>query len=174
MTFSANEVLTAANLNALDINTLNTSSTVTIGGALTLNGSSTYVAPADCFGSGVTVGNGTGAGYYVDLGDLAQWQGYFQLGSTSAITGTVNLALPVTKKAGSITGISGGTVHLRDASVGVYYKGRLSPVGTTQSRVQVDSVYLNPQSYGVDINATTPFTWTTSDRIIWNFVYASV
>jgi len=120
------------------------------------------------FSSGVTVGNGTFDAAYIRVNDLIVAYGDFTLGSTSAVTGEIVMEPPV--QAADTYGLAiGTTVQFRDASIALHFLGAGSPLSTSTVRLR----HLNNATPGrLDgCNATTPFTWTTNDRIVWNMVY---
>tara|TARA_R110000868_G_scaffold11958_1_gene58005 strand:- start:363 stop:833 length:471 start_codon:yes stop_codon:yes gene_type:complete len=142
-TFVAGQVLTAAELNAM-------------GGAWT-----SYTPTW----TGITTGDGTNSGGYVQFGRTTFWRARFTLGTTSAITGAITVTLPA----------SGGA--LRDSTeVGIYtvkildsgtqwFDGRIQASSTTVVGVEVlnsAGTYVG----GSALSSTVPMTWTTSDAIV--------
>lgn len=106
----------------------------------------------------LTVGNGTQTALYCRSGDLVQVQLQLTFGTTTSISGSVSIGnLPVT---GSVSA-QAVSCHLIDASAS-------DALG--MARIATGSVTLK-SSAGANINATTPFTWTTSDQIIFAGTY---
>jgi len=105
--------------------------------------------------SGITVGNGTTVSSFAMVGKTCYFSYMFTLGNTSAVTGTVNIPLPVIcpilivapalmQDAGTDT--YNGLVQIYNTNATVWYQkvsGTLIDVGT--------------------LSSTTPFTWTTND-----------
>jgi len=116
----------------------------------------------------ITVGNGTSAGAYTTVGDFVYGYATLTLGSTSSITGNVNLVFPVSFSAPDESLI--GAIRLEDTGTAAY-----SGFGVSVS--STNSIYLNAQvtsgSYSseANVNATQPFTWTNTDKIKVTFTY---
>ena len=123
----------------------------------------------------LTVGNGTVTARYVRVQNLVFTQFKLVFGSTTSIS-AVNptFTLPITANTTALTTSENaqGWVVLRDANVGNYYGwvNFLSSTTATFNVGVVNATYLTPSS----INATTPFTWTTSDQLVTNFCYEVV
>ena len=132
----------------------------------------TYTAYTPSFASGVTIGNGVGTGAYCQVNDFVHVYGIFTLGSTSAVTGSINVDVPVNINTGmSSTNMIHGLVNLFDASTAARVAGGTLYNGTATSvalRAQTaNGTYVDNAA----TSATVPFTWTTSDKILWNFYY---
>jgi hypothetical protein len=117
----------------------------------------------------LTTGNGTIDFRYAQVGKVVFVDGSFTLGSTSSISGYVEMTLPVTanriKQAASL-----GVVTLRDAGTAWY----LGYVIDANSATAVEIIALNASgTYTTlgSLSATVPFTWTTSDFFTVNFTY---
>jgi hypothetical protein len=117
---------------------------------------------------GVTVGNGTVVSYYARVKDVVHYTGKFQLGSTSSVSASLDLNLPVAS-ASSIV------LHW-PAQVVFYDSGTRYIAGTALS---ISSTVYRCIYWGLsgsilenrDLSATAPFTWTTGDEILWSFTY---
>ena len=110
--------------------------------------------------SNVTVGNGTNTGGYIRVGKLVSYWAKFVLGSTSAITATPVLTLPVAAKSSQI-GCHNGLFE--DSGTG-YFLIMPRVAGPT---VECYAGGAGGTYVGANVlNATVPFTWTTND-IIW-------
>ena len=119
--------------------------------------------------SGVTVGNGTVNAYYWRVNNLVFWRLLFELGSTSAITGTVYVEYPVASS-GSWVNAIGGNAYFDDAN-GTDYYGFLYRNNSVRARVVVgnaSSTYLTYSS----LSSTVPFTWATGDKLLIEDWYA--
>jgi len=142
-TFVSGQVLTAAELNAIG----------------------TYTAYTPTIGGGVTVGNGVFDAVYCKVNKMVHIKGTFQLGSTSAITGLILMFLPFT--AGQTIGV--GSCIMEDAGAaalpGIFYQN-----STTQYYLMAINAAGTFATQSVT-SATVPFTWTTGDRLHWNFTY---
>jgi hypothetical protein len=108
----------------------------------------------------VTVGNGTQIAVYQRIGRLIVVQYDLLWGSTTAFSGAPGFGLPVavaTSRRGH------GTCYILDASVNDYDAGVFASSGGTTAFIR--------RSAGGGIDGTTPFTWTTSDRISFTLMY---
>lgn len=106
----------------------------------------------------LSVGNGSQTAVYSRAGDLVYIHVILTFGTTTSVSGTVSISnLPVT---GSTTGVVLGA-NLIDAS---------GSDALGMCRVSSTSVTLKT-STGANINATQPFTWTTSDVICFSGSY---
>jgi hypothetical protein len=132
----------------------------------------TYTAYTPSFAGGVTIGNGVGTGAYCRVNDFVHVYGIFTLGSTSAVTGGISVDVPIQINSGMrSTSMIYGFVNYLDASTSERYDGGTLFDGTATSvalRIQVSSgTYVASAA----LSATVPFTWTTSDKILWNLYY---
>ena len=131
-----------------------------------------YTAYTPSFSSGVTIGDGVVSGAYCRVNDFVHVYGIFTLGSTSAVTGPISLNLPVNFNAGMESSLMMyGLVNYFDASTGARYLGATIYPGNNFSlalRAQLSSGTYVEQT---PTNVTVPFTWTTSDKILWNLYY---
>jgi len=137
--FSSGDVLTAADLNAIG----------------------TWQDFTPTF-SGITVGNGTLTGRYCQINKFVAWQFVLLCGSTTSI-GATRVTYPV-EAAEVYSSGNGGQVMFEDAS-SFDYCGTLFRYSSTEANIYLldaSSTYARLGS----ISATTPFTWTTGDRII--------
>lgn len=123
----------------------------------------------------VTLGNGTVVGEYALVNNFAHVYGSFTFGSTSAITGSLSISLPINISAGmSITAMSYGSILILDTSAAVRY------VGGTRYNVSSGSVFagsLNSAATDASltiITASTPMTWAVGDVLTWNLYYKTV
>lgn len=109
----------------------------------------------------ITQGNGTVTAKYSQIGKVVFFKFFFVLGSTSAMGSIPTISLPVTAAAlvsGSDNKID-GKVEVKDASTGDAYTGEIFLNSTTVAR----PTYLNVNAVNVNISATAPMTWATSD-----------
>ena len=106
----------------------------------------------------LTVGNGSVAATYTRSGDLVYLSTQLTFGSTTSISGTVSISnVPVT---GSL---SGQTIASRYVDASATDSLGQVIVGTTSITLRT--------STGGNVTSTSPFTWTTSDIIIFNGCY---
>lgn len=114
---------------------------------------------------GVTVGNGTfSGGRWAILGGTLHMEGRFTLGSTSAITGTVRLALAAGTSSRSTGDPLIGNVQLVHAGAAVYGRAAIQSNGVALS---YDSV-ANAQVQQASLSSSTPFTWASGDYLDWD------
>lgn len=108
----------------------------------------------------LTVGNGVNSFFYKQINKTVFIRGRFDFGSTSSISGAVNLTLPVAKTGSNAISL---TAMLGDAS-GNAHVGRALFVSNTEIRIfaiNASATY----AYLSDLSSTIPFTWTTTDYI---------
>ena len=133
------------------------------GDVLTAAEVNTYLQQRDAWTSftptltNVTEGNGTKTAYYNRIGRIIHWHVIFTLGSTSAITGSPNVALPVTA-ARTLQRPTDGMLF-----VGGFLHACMAYMSSTSvvTLLALDT----STTYGrhTSISATVPGTWTTSD-----------
>lgn len=144
-TFTAGQVLTAAELNAIG----------------------TYTAYTPTF-TGLTVGNATLGFSYTQINKMVHVVGVMYFGSTTSISSTPTMSLPVNRYSSDLETL--GTGYFGDTGTGTYMMFPLSQ--------SVNGVILFGADHTVGsvvieggIGATTPFNWTTNDRISVNLTY---
>ena len=133
----------------------------------------TYSAFTPTFAN-LTVGNGTSSARYSRVNNVVNYYGYFVLGSTSAVTGAVNITLPVTANAiyAGINGIPMGDLEMFDTSASTWYKGEVFSIGsTTVTRTRIWTIAGSNVVNNSSPNATAPMTWATGDQFLWNITY---
>jgi hypothetical protein len=117
--------------------------------------------------SGITVGNGTTAAYYTQMGVETKCYFKFTLGSTSAITGDIVLTLPANS---AIQRLSGNG-YFEDAT-GSRYLAHVAQINSnTQVIVRPVTTGSTYAEVATACSATVPFTWATSDIIVAQFWY---
>ena len=131
-----------------------------------------YTAYTPSISSGVTIGDGVVSGAYCRVNDFVHVYGTFTLGSTSAVTGSVVVNLPV-----NVNGTMAsnqflyGIANFFDSSVNASYPGVAIFSGNSSStalRAQLaNATYLSQSAAAT----TSPFTWAVSDRFLWNLYY---
>jgi hypothetical protein len=112
--------------------------------------------------TGVTVGDGSTSGSYIQLGPLVFIQAQFIFGSTSAITGNVSFTTPVSQS-GQPAGVPGGPARFLDNNVGTNATG-LWRINTQEVEIRVirtDATY----NSNAHLSSTVPWTWATDDTI---------
>jgi hypothetical protein len=117
--------------------------------------------------TGVTIGNATNTGGYIAAGKTVSYWVKFVLGSTSAVTATPIVTLPVTAKAAQI-GCHAGLFE----DTGVGYSPIVPRVaGSTIEcyAALASSTYVNAAT----LSATIPFSWNTNDIIWLSGIYES-
>lgn len=119
-----------------------------------------------------TLGNGTANSWYAISGDLVHYIGTISWGSTTSASGSIKISLPATPFGyegvfGSATPATGSL--LVDDSANKFYKVIVQlESGGTMFFVTESG---DPNAWGSTVNATTPVTWTTTDRFIWDVTY---
>ncbi len=118
----------------------------------------------------LTVGNGTVDFKYTQIGKRVFVSGRLVFGSTTSITGGgPTFTLPVTSAAIDQTRRCRGEATLYDNGTETYF-GTVQLQSTTTAWARVYRTDLTYQA-GAAIDATAPFTWTTSDEFLVNFNY---
>jgi len=126
---------------------------------------SSWQSFSPAFASGVTVGDGTLTGAYIQIGKTVHFRVRFVLGSTSAITGAIIFTLPVAVASyGSPTLI--GFVNLIDASPVNAYQGNVNNSGVIKV-LDTSGAY----AFGANLSSTVPFTWASTDIITFQGTY---
>jgi len=144
--FTSGQVLTAAQLNSI----------------------SDAVAFTPTWTAGLTVGNATENWYYYEINDLVVITGATVFGSTTALSANPAMTLPVTAASDALnTSIGKGSSH--DAGTAQYPNFWIltSTTSVTCFHMAAGGSYVTTGS----ANATTPFTWTTNDKIGGNIIY---
>ena len=139
-TFTAGQVLTAAELNAI--------------------GTWTAFTPT---WTNLTVGDGTLVAEYCAVNELVFWRVLLSFGSTTSISGSVAIDYPVPAD-NSFLGSVGGQVYFDDQS-GADYFGTLYRNSTTTANVRVFTVGATYVACSA-ITATVPFTWANGDDLV--------
>ncbi len=117
----------------------------------------------------LSVGNGNVASYYLKIGRTIWVRIFFQMGTTSTITGDVQFTLPVTASANVSISHTMGQVRIRDSGVATYV-GHVELVSTTNGSARVHNAsgtYLTSSA----LSGTVPITWANLDTIHMNLVY---
>ena len=121
--------------------------------------------------SGVTLGNATFNTRYCRVNNLVHYFGRIIFGSTTTITaGNWEFSLPVNCNNSYVTGFAPmGNAGYFDNSIGIIYWGDVIAFGSATGlrlRAPVGST-----GYTTNLSSTTPFTWATDDRILFNVTY---
>jgi len=117
--------------------------------------------------SGITVGNGALAASYVQIGKLVVCHYRLTWGSTTSFSGTPQVFLPVASTGYGVNDALGDAAFY-DSSVG---SASREPGGVFyNSSDQVFFVRASTVTSGT-VNATSPFTWATSDTLSFTATY---
>jgi len=143
--FSAGDVLTAADLNAIG----------------------TWTAYTPTF-TNLTVGNATLGFSYTKINEIVHVVGVMYFGSTTSISSTPTMSLPVNRYSSDLEVL--GTGYFGDTGTGTYM---MFPLSVTNNGVILFGANHTVGSVVIEggTTATTPFTWTTGDRIGVNLTY---
>lgn len=122
----------------------------------------------------ITLGNGTVSTRYIQIGKTIFWRGEYVPGTTSSVTGTISMTIPVTARsdAGYELGVAPiGTGAVIQSAVN-QWSSVVYLISTTKVQFQsmdsstVNTIITNP------VNATNPFTWSGANgALVWNVVY---
>jgi len=136
------------------------------GGAITALGSAH--SPYTPSITGFTLGNGTVAGRYSQVGKWVWFEATFTFGTTSAAASAApTCSLPATAAS---TATSTALVHGLFVDTGVNTYRAIGSLASTTTC----SAYINGTS-GLYTNCTTttPFTWGNTDVVCWTGIYAA-
>jgi len=119
-------------------------------------------------GTNPVIGNGTIEGYYKLIGKTCFVRGNIAMGSTTTFgSGEWYVSMPFTAKHADAILL---TATLLDNSSAWYNATMVGARAGFNNKAPMQYVnYTNGTAS--DVNATQPFTWTTSDRFIWNGSY---
>ena len=130
----------------------------------------TYTAFTPTFFN-LTVGNAVIESAYCRVNNFVHYYGTIALGTTSSVTGSVVLTLPINcASVFSNQPTQFGFAGFRDVSAGVNLFGagnRNDASSIVFAVTNVAGTYSTTQN----VNATVPFIWTTSDTFFWNLYY---
>lgn len=120
----------------------------------------------------LTIGNGTIAAAYVQIGKTTHCRGLITLGSTSSVTGAASFALPVTAVSFYNTNyiVTLGTMTSQDVSATTSYLGYVLSLTTTTAIFVWQNTATANSTWALSSN-TVPFTWATGDTISWDITY---
>ena len=127
------------------------------------SGGGTYSTWSPTF-SGLTVGNGTLTARYTQIGKLVNFIFIFRLGSTSSVSGRIDVSVPVAEARNTAP----FTAQFDD-----------SGVGSTAGYVSIESGYFATRAMNSsgtyttlgDTTASVPFTWANLDFIYFTGTY---
>lgn len=118
-----------------------------------------------------TLGNGTVAGRYLQVGKTVIVRATFTLGSTSAVGTDPTMTLPVTATS---TGYTNGATPIGQATLidsGTANVVGLVVMNSTTTALVARAGISGSAAFVSSITATAPFTWTTNDAITAQFTY---
>lgn len=150
---------------ALDVTgDINATGDLRIGG--TAVGTYTDYSASQTFG-GFTLGNGTVTCSFARVNDLVHYTGQVALGSTSALSGPLDLNVPVTASYGFINNSGTGFFWQSGSPL---YTATLTWLNGNVMRMQRFQVTATNAFTG-DLSPTSPFTWAAGNAFTWNVVY---
>jgi hypothetical protein len=117
----------------------------------------------------LTIGNGTQAGYYTQVGKWVEFYISLTFGSTTSISGAVAVAYPVGSAATTF-----GQLRMPVGMVTLEDNGTNNFVGIVRANAAAPTVRMDIMAQGsastyVDntgVTSTIPFTWTTNDQMM--------
>jgi hypothetical protein len=144
--FTAGDVLQASDLNAI--------------------GAWTSFTPT--FDAGLTLGNAAVNFAYTEVNKIVHVQGLLTFGSTTSLAYTPTMTLPVDRPNTGLQVL--GTGYLGDTGTGTYM---MFPLSVAYNSVILFGANHTVGSFIIEggISSSTPFTWTTGDRIAINLSY---
>ena len=124
----------------------------------------------------LTVGNGTLVGQYVQIGKMVHWYMHLTFGSTTSITGAVQVTgLPVAPVSTDASIAAIVQALYSDAS-GPKFWGSSHAANNNTSRIWLSPMAVSGSyiASAGDLSSTVPFTWATSDKIFVSAIYEGV
>ena len=113
----------------------------------------------------VSIGNGTASGFYKKIGRTVVYRVLVTFGSTTSVSGSITIDLPVTGTASQ--GVH--NVFMTDDSAAATYPGVVSP-NTTSAVIRAINT-AGTYATQTATSSSIPFTWATSDVIRLTGVY---
>jgi len=113
-----------------------------------------------------TLGSGSVAGKYKQLGKTVFFRASFTFGAGSAVSGSVTVSLPVTSIAVPDTKMPIGQVEYNDSDSSLFH-GSVVWTTTTTATLRVDTTIGGVGTYvRQDVTSSTiPFTWASGDEM---------
>jgi len=134
--------------------------------AAQLNGIGEYVDYTPTY-TNFTLGNGTVTARYARVQDIVVFYVRVVLGSTSSVTGQIQVSLPVTsssnltRQSSMVNFLDAGTANFTGVATW------LSTTTVALNAILASGTYASATT----TSSTIPFTWTTSDEFEFTFVY---
>jgi hypothetical protein len=113
----------------------------------------------------LTIGNGTVVSRYAQSGKYVNFFWSLQFGSTTSISGSPVITLPVTAR----NAYENTTANFDDAGTGGFTGYALMTSTTAMTVYYIGAATAYTQFFG--ITSSLPFTWTTNDRISFQISY---
>lgn len=136
-------------------------------GVIKFNGVSAWQSWTPTF-TGLTLGNGTISAKYMKIGKTVFCQFLLTWGSTTSASGSLTATIPVTATSTFANdSMAIGVARLRDDSASAKLGGIVKLATTTT----IGFASNNSLSAVIDVTATSPWTWATSDMIGCSFTY---
>jgi hypothetical protein len=117
--------------------------------------------------TGYTRGNGTSVSFFTRVNKLVFVSCFETLGTTSSVTGSITMSLPVT--ASRISSIPTSRAYIEDNGVLLYWATVL-PAATTAVTLLTDLTNATYANNG-GTSSTVPMTWGNLDKFQFAFVY---
>lgn len=114
----------------------------------------------------LTLGNGTLVARYSRVNKTVEFTIVVIFGSTTSVTGTVQVTMP-TAHVASAGALATGDLTVLDASSGLFYPGKPLMVASPTVTLFVDGIPASSVAYTAlaAVTATAPITFTTGDQI---------
>lgn len=116
----------------------------------------------------VTLGNGTLAGAYYQVGKTIHYRALLTFGSTTTVSGSIQFALPTTANSSQTAGNFPLGISTMKGTSTVYGWARLVAAANA-----VAPVYNTAATTSSDCTATAPYTWASGNFIFVQGVYES-
>jgi UDP-3-O-[3-hydroxymyristoyl] glucosamine N-acyltransferase len=118
----------------------------------------------------VTVGDGVVTGSYCLVNGFVHYYGSFTMGSTSAVTGSPSVLLPINLNSDMDVRANFGVAQYFDNSTSTTYIGQTRR-NTASYLILTVSLTNSTYEKSSNMSATAPFTWAVDDVMTWNLYY---
>jgi hypothetical protein len=127
----------------------------------------TYTTWTPTYNAGISVGNGTVVARYAQSGKMVHAFWKFTLGSTSSVSGNLEVSLPVTGSSNAVG--TRGTGSILDSGVRWFTAG--ADMNQTTKIVFICVGANLTYAYEEYLSATVPMTWANGDVMTFSIIY---
>lgn len=134
-----------------------------------ISGQGSYVDVVGQTFDNLSVNNGTVTSRYARVGDMVHFYGSLTFGTTTSMTGTVAVALPVNAADGLYFAQSACSYF--EPMIGGFYTGIAAHISPSLLAFYALENYLMPYSFLTQVQPGTPASFGVNARISWNHIY---